>query len=58
MNDIKLYDFAAELKHETENAFLVNDGDNDYWLPKGMTENNGDGTWTIPYWMAYEKGII
>lgn len=27
MTDPKLFDFAAELKHETANAFLVNDGD-------------------------------
>jgi hypothetical protein len=53
----KLFDFAAELKHETEKAFLVNDGTADHWLPKHFTENNGDGTFTIPEWMAVEKGI-
>jgi hypothetical protein len=58
MPDAKLFDFAAELKHETENAFLVTDGDKDYWLPKSMTEDNGDGTWTIPEWIAIEKGIV
>lgn len=55
--DVKLFDFAAELKHETDKAFLVNDGDDDYWLPKQFTENNGDGTFTIPEWLAIEKGI-
>jgi hypothetical protein len=58
MSDPKLLDFAATLKHETENAYLVNDGDKDYWLPKALTEDNGDGTFTIPHWMAYEKGLI
>lgn len=58
MTDSKLYDFAAELKHETANAYLVNDGDKDYWLPKSMTEDNGDGTFTIPQWLAEEKGIV
>lgn len=58
MSEAKLFDFAAELKHETSNAFLVTDGDNDYWLPKSMTENNGDGTFTIPEWLAVDKGIV
>jgi hypothetical protein len=58
MTDAKLFDFAAELKHETANAFLVTDGDKDYWLPKKLTENNGDGTFTLPEWMAIEKGIV
>ena len=58
MTDPKLFDFAAELKHETDNAFLVNDGTKDHWLPKKFTENNGDGTFTLPLWMAEEKGIV
>jgi hypothetical protein len=58
MADPKLFDFAATLKHETDAAFLVNDGDKDYWLPKKLTEDNGDGTFTIPEWMAIEKGIV
>lgn len=54
----ELYDFAATLKHETDAAFLVTDGIKDYWLPKSMTENNGDGTFTLPEWLAVEKGIV
>lgn len=58
MSDAMLFDFVGILKHETENAFLVNDGDKDYWLPKKLTEDNGDGTFTIPEWLAIEKGIV
>jgi hypothetical protein len=58
MTDPKLFDFAALLKHETDNAYLVNDGDSDYWLPKKLTEDNRDGTYTIPEWLAVEKGIV
>ena len=58
MTDNKLYDFAATLKHETANAFLVNDGDKDYWLPKSLTEYNNDGTFTVPEWLAVEKGLV
>jgi hypothetical protein len=58
MTDAKLFDFAATLKHETANAFLVNAGEKDCWLPKKLTENNGDGTFTLPEWLAIEKGIV
>jgi hypothetical protein len=58
MSDAKLFDFAATLKHETDGAFLVNDGDNDFCLPKKLTEDNGDGTFTLPEWLAVEKGIV
>lgn len=58
MSDIKLFDFSAELKHKTDRAYLVNDGDKDFWLPKQFTENNGDGTFTIPEWLAIDKGIV
>lgn len=64
MSDPKLFDFAATLKHETkpgnrdEGAYLVTDGVKDYWLPKKLTEDNGDGTFTIPEWLAVEKGIV
>jgi hypothetical protein len=57
MSDDKLFDFAAALKHETELAYLVNDGERDYWLPKSMTERNADGTFTVPEWLAIERGI-
>ena len=64
MTDPKLFDFAGTLKHETkegnpdEGAYLINDGEKDFWLPKKLTEDNGDGTFTIPEWLAVEKGIV
>ncbi len=58
MRKNELYDFAAEKRHETDDAFLVFDGSQEIWLPKSMTEENGDGTFTIPAWMAEEKGIV
>jgi hypothetical protein len=57
MSDAKLFDFSADLKHETERAFLVNDGAKDHWLPKQFAENNGDGTFTVQAWLAVEKKI-
>src|SRR4051812_30052839 len=34
----ELFDFAGTLKHETDAAYLVNDGTKDGWLPKRFTE--------------------
>jgi hypothetical protein len=57
-NKERLFDFDAELKHETDKAFLVIYEGEGYWLPKSMTEDNGDGSFTIPYFLAYDKGMI
>jgi len=54
----ELFDLAAELRYETDNAYLVFDGTKEAWLPKSVTENNNDGTFTIPEWLALKKGLI
>jgi hypothetical protein len=54
----RVVDITAKLKHETAAAYLVNDGNRDAWLPKSMTENNGDGTFTIPEWLAIDKELV
>lgn len=28
------------------------------WIPKSMVENNKDGTYTMPEWLALDKGFI
>lgn len=54
-----LFDFAGELVHETDLAFLVNTGGKKpVWLPKELAEKHEDGTFTIPEWLAIEKEII
>ncbi len=54
-----IIDIAATLKHETAAAFLLDDGTEDpVWLPKSMVENNGDGTFAMPEWLAKEKGLL
>jgi hypothetical protein len=56
---VKLYDFAAECHHETDRAFLLcHDGVNKVWIPKSQCESHGDGTYTIPEWLAREKELI
>lgn len=58
MPDPKLIDIAGELRHETAKAFLVFDGAKEVWLPKSIVEHNDDGTWTLPEWLAKDKGLI
>lgn len=55
--------FYAELKYETENAYLFTDGIDKFWIPKSQVlemEDKGNGNYevTIPYWLAKEKEII
>ncbi len=58
MGDAKLFDLAAEIKGETDLAWRLFDGDKTEWVPKSQVENNGDGTFTMPEWLAKNKGFI
>lgn len=62
-------EFCGEMKYETEGAYLVDDGANEVWIPKsqcmevGQLRGTGgvlssDYEFTIPEWLATEKGII
>lgn len=54
-----LYDFSAIKKHETDKAVLLDCGEEEaVWFPKQYLEDNGDGTWTVPEWLAEEKEIV
>ena len=53
-----LVDIAAELAHQTDDAFLLFDGDKPVWVPKSLVEDNNDGTFAMPEWLAKEKGLI
>lgn len=55
-----LHDFTVILKHETDSAWLVNDGSKNAWIPKSQGElvaKSGAWTLTIPEWLAIEKGF-
>lgn len=58
MSDPKLFDLAAEIRGETEKAWRLYDGTKTEWVPKSQVENNGDGTFTMPLWLAEDKGFI
>lgn len=49
---------AADLRHETDKAFLLFDGSKEAWVPKAQVENNSDGTFSMPEWLAMDKGFI
>ncbi len=54
----RLVDIAAEVKVETDKAYRLYDGARTEWVPKSQVERNDDGTFTMPEWLAQEKGFI
>lgn len=54
-----LVDITAKVKAETEKAWLiVTDDLKEAWLPKSQVENNQDGTFTLPEWLAIDKELV
>lgn len=53
-----LCDIAGRVVRETEKAWLVDDGAREVWLAKSLVEKNPDGTFTMPEWLANEKGLL
>ena len=54
----ELFDLEAEVVGETAKAWRLFDGTVKAWVPKSQVENNGDGTFTMPAWLAEDKGFI
>lgn len=54
----ELVDVTAILLQETDKALFLDDGRIRTWVPKSFVEDNRDGTFTMPEWMAYQKGFI
>ena len=53
-----LADIEARLIHETDKALLLDDGKRKVWVPKRLVEDNGDGTFTMPEWLAIDKELV
>ncbi len=53
-----IVEIEAELRRETEKAYLLYDGSTEAWVPKAQVEDNSDGTFSMPSWMATEKGFV
>ena len=57
------YEFSCDLLYETDDAYKVSDGVNEYWIPKSMAGSitmfdEIDMLIVIPEWLAIVKGII
>jgi RNase P/RNase MRP subunit p29 len=57
-SDPKLVDIAGELRGETDKAYRIFDGARTEWVPKSQSQMNDDGTFTMPEWLAKERGFI
>lgn len=55
--DVRLYEFEATLRDETDRAFLVEYEEKDIWLPKNQTTYE-DGLFIVPEWLAIEKELV
>jgi hypothetical protein len=54
-----IVDVPCTIKHETDLAVLINDGDKDYWLPFSQVEvDRTANVVSMPEWLAIEKGLI
>jgi hypothetical protein len=58
MSDPRLCDISGEKRAETDHAILIFDGARTAWVPKSKVEDNGDGTFTMPEWLAKDKEFI
>lgn len=58
MTKPELFDMAAEIRGETKNAWRLHDGIKTEWVPKSQVEDNKDGTFTMPLWLAKDKGFV
>ena len=54
----ELIDITAQVRGETDRAWRLFDGTKTEWVPKSQVEDNADGTYTMPEWLAKDKGFI
>jgi hypothetical protein len=48
---------AAELRREMQAECLIA-GAGEAWMPRSQMEDNSDGTYTTPSWLAKDKGSV
>lgn len=55
----ELADISGSIRHETEKAYLFDDGTRVVWVPKSHCEWDPDsGVMTLPEWLAIEKELV
>ena len=63
MND-EIVEIVGEFVAETDMAILLDDGDNEVWLPKSQIDYDADANVgatidvTIPEWLAIQEGLV
>ncbi len=58
MSDMEI-DIAAELIHETPDAYLIEPPDGKrVWLPKSRCQYDGKCVFTMPEWLAEQKDLV
>jgi len=61
---MKTTEISLEIKHQTDDAFLLSDGDNDAWIPKSLLDHSPDPrtgeviAFEMPEWVAIEKEFV
>lgn len=58
MKNHDIIEVEATLRRETDKAFLLFDGKKEAWVPRNIVEDNDDGTFSMPEWLAEDKGLI
>ena len=54
-------EITADFIRETEKAVLIDDGDNEIWLPKSQIDyaiNDSTIALVLPEWLAVDKGLV
>lgn len=54
----KTVEIEAEIKHSTDSALKLYDGKTTCWVSRHLVTDNGNGTFTMPEWVAKDKGLI
>jgi hypothetical protein len=54
----RLHEIEAQKIAETQDGIKLDDGTVQAWCAKQHVEDNRDGTFTLPEWVAKDKGFI
>lgn len=55
----EMVELILAITDETDQAWLVDNGDEEVWLSKELVEFNADeGSFMVPHWLAYKEGLI
>jgi hypothetical protein len=54
-----IIEVEASLVRDTDDAFLLTvDDETETWVPKSQVTDNENGTFSMPYWLALDHGLI